>query len=195
MRILVQAGRIVGAAALAAALAACSSTTATTPTPKDPASDEPAAALGEALTLGYDEGAVCIPVPTDDDLMFGDTMLRQEADGPVTIDNVTLVAAEDMVLRDAYLVRIGPGETVVGFRRASDGSGMPRAWDQRIEARGAVIEPGEKLNLVLVIDSPTNVIATAQAARVHYQYQDKRFVQDTLTEMASAKSCDGVLFD
>lgn len=152
-------------------------------------------AVGQALNVGYDAGSVCIPAPDDDDVMFGDTLVRPEGEEPVTISDVSLVAPEHMSLRQAFLVEVAPGETVVGFRRASDTGDLPKKWDGRVEADGAVLRPGQQWNLVLVVDSPPDVTATAEAARIHYRHRGKQFTQDTLTQIASAPSCDGVLFD
>ena len=145
---------------------------------------------GAALNLGYDRGTVCVPAPHNDDVTFGDTLLRQEADERVTISDVSLVNADGMAIRDTYLVQIRPGEALVGFRLASDEAQMPATWNERIPAAGAVLEPGSEWNLVLVIDSPPDVTASADAARVRYRHEGEEFTQDTLTGMMTAESCD-----
>jgi hypothetical protein len=145
---------------------------------------------GAALNLGYDSGTVCVPATDSDDVVFGDTLLRQEVDARVTISDVSLVNPDGMAIRDTYLVQIGPGEALVGFRLASDEAQMPAKWSERVPAEGAVLEPGSEWNLVLVIDSPANVTASADAARVRYRHDGEEFTQDTVTGMMTAVSCD-----
>jgi hypothetical protein len=146
--------------------------------------------VGTALNLGHHSGTVCVPAPKNDDVIFGDTLLRQEADDRVTISDVSLVNAEGMALRDSYLVQIRPGEALVGFRLASDQAQMPANWNARVPAEGSVLEPGSEWNLVLVIDSPPHVTASADAARVRYRHEDQDRTQDTRTSMMTAESCD-----
>jgi hypothetical protein len=185
------ATRLAGAAMIITALAGCYQGPADGPGKSDGSST----AVGDALNLGYDEGAACVPAPEGVDVTFGDTMLRQDADQPVTISEISLVDADNITLRDAYLVEVEHGETLVGFRHASDEKGVPKKWDERIEAQGAVLEPGDAWNLVIVAESPDGAVATAEAARVHYTTGGDDFIQDTLTKIVTAKSCDGILFD
>ena len=176
---------LVGVAILVSAATGCSAT-----------SENPDAevATGDALNLGVEEGSICMPTPGEDDLVYGDTLLHHEAQGPVTISDVSLVGAVGMVLRDAYLVHVRPGEDLVGFRRASDESGLPRAWGQRVDAVGSVVGQGEVWNLVLVVASPTVATASAEAASVRYEYDGEQFQQRTRTKMITTTgSCDEAL--
>lgn len=191
--------RTVGAAFILAALASCTTAnTDHTSEPSDGTDGAAPAAVGDHLNLGYDEGSVCIPAPTapTDRVIFGDTVLRHDTNGPVTISDVSLVNADHLTLQAAYLVEVGRGEMVIGFRHASDKRRLPKAWDRRVDARGATLRPGDARNLVLVVDAPKGEVATADAARIRHATSDGgQFVQDTLTQMATAQSCDGVLFD
>lgn len=175
---------LAGAAALLTALAGCSQGA--------PDSEDPT--TGKALNLGFDRGSVCVPAPEDDETVFGDTLLRQEADVPVTITDVSLVEPEDMTLTKAFLVQVQPGEPLVGMRYASDESGLPEKWDQRIEAEGAVVRPGDEWNVVLVVDSPHELTASAEAARIRYEQGGTAYQQDTLTRILTTEiSCEEAL--
>lgn len=159
-----------------------------------PDSEDPTTGDALNLNLGFGRGSVCVPAPEDDETVFGDTLLRQEADEPVTITDVSLVDPEDMTLTKAFLVQVQPGESLGGMRYASDESGLPEKWDQRIEAEGAVVRPGDEWNVVLVVDSPPDLTASAKAARIRYEQAGTEHQQDTLTRILTADvSCEDAL--
>jgi hypothetical protein len=101
-----------------------------------------------------------------------------------------------MSLAGAFLVELRPDEALVGLRHTSDmGPDLPAQWSERRDAESTVIEPGAEWNLVLVIDSHSDAVATADAARIRYEDADGNvFTQDTLTAMlVSQKPCDEAL--
>jgi len=173
---------LAGAAALLTALAGCSQ--------GGTGSEDPT--TGEALDLGTTPGSTCVPAPPEDDeTVFGDTLLRLEANEPVTITDVSLVDPEDMTLTEALLVQVQPGEMVVGIRYASDKGDLPERWDERIDAEGAVVRPGDEWNLVLVVDSPPDLTASAKAAGIRYEQGGTKYQQDTLNRILTTDlSCE-----
>lgn len=152
---------------------------------------------GSALDLGRGGNRVCVPAPdeSDDKTMFGDTWLRHVASAEVTITGVSLVGTDDMELDEAVLVEIAPGEALVGMRHASTSAPLPAAWEERVPAEGAVVAPGQELNLVLVVGSRPDDTADADAARIEYEEANGRqYQQQTRTSMlVSRRPCDEAL--
>lgn len=155
--------------------------------------------LGTTLDLGRDEHRICVPAPTEANVgvTFGDTVVRHDAAGPVTITDVSLIAATDLELWEAVLVPVVPGEDdLVGMRHTSDLEGMPAGWYDRVDATGAVVHPDEHWNLVLVVGSPQEGnTGSATATRITYRDSHGRLSwQDTVTSMfVTTGTCSDVL--
>jgi hypothetical protein len=138
--------------------------------------------VGDRLDLGQGHSTVCMPAPDSGAAIFGDTTLRNRGDATVAIDAVSLVDARDLTLTAAYLVELGPDESLVGIRDADDTWSLPALWQRRVEATGAVVEPTEEFNLVLVVESHAPGTASAESARIFYRVPSgARFHQDTVT--------------
>jgi hypothetical protein len=154
--------------------------------------------VARRFDLGQDEHRICVPAPADPSTgtTFGDTLVRHSAPGPVTITDVSLVAATDLELREAVLVPVFSGQDdLVGMRHMSNLGEMPPGWQGRIDAVDAVVATGEDWNLVLVVGGPEEGTGSAKAARITYRDQDGRLRwQDTVTSMyVTTRACPDVL--
>lgn len=92
-------------------------------------------------------GEQCTPVGGDLPVVFGDEVVGNVSSRPLRIDAVRLVRAEGLTIRDAFLLSIRD-RTLLGTRP------LPPAvpvWQDRREAVGARIAPGEEWNLALVL--------------------------------------------
>lgn len=155
--------------------------------------DDPPA--GNALDLGQAESTECVPAPEGADTLFGDTLLANGGEASVTILEVTLVEARDLTLERASFVELAEDEPLVGMRHSSDERGLPRAWEERVPAEGAVLEPGDERNLVLRVAASAEDTASAEATRIVYEDDDgARHEQATTSRMlVTSRPCDEVL--
>lgn len=152
---------------------------------------------GDALGLGQGEHDVCVPAPStvERGTMFGDSVLENRSDSAVTISAVELVEPQGMRLREAALVMVEPGADLIGIRHVSNSEPLPASWDNRVPAEGAVVRPGEEWNLVPIVESDAEGVASAKATRIYYETANgKKFQQDTITALlVTTGSCEDAL--
>lgn len=103
-----------------------------------------------AAPLAGDESlmALCTPVPGTAPVVSADEILRNETDDAVTVDAVRLVGAQGVTLRDAHIVPI-EDRTLLGTTPMPPASSV---WQERRQAVGATLAPGETWNLALTLD-------------------------------------------
>lgn len=183
------------AAALAVAVTACDGTGSDREAASGESVADEDAQAGDWLDLGETHTRVCVPAPEDDDTVIGDTMVEHQGDEPVTITDVSLVGARDLALVEAQLVELSSDESLVGIRYATDEDSLPAGWEDRVEAEGADLEPGEARNLVLVVDDDAEDTAFAESARITYEDSDgNRYEQETLSSiLVGQRPCEDVL--
>jgi hypothetical protein len=130
-------GAVVLASVVAVAVAVAGSRT-TAPDPSGPIRN------GEGSTQ-------CVPIRGNQALM-GHQALRNDGNSPVRIDDVRLLGARGLRLRESYVVPILG--TLVGTLPSEPAPGSPayEAWKGRVSAVGATIAAREFVNLVLVAD-------------------------------------------
>ncbi|WP_007025180.1 hypothetical protein [Saccharomonospora iraqiensis] len=95
-------------------------------------------------------GAVCAPFADERETFAGNVgpLMHEQGRVPVTITGVSLVGARGMRLVDAVLTPENGTASGAAYPPESEVNTGP-AWDQRIPAEGAVIEPGETWWLVV----------------------------------------------
>lgn len=109
------------------------------------------ASCGDAAApLGDDASLVslCTTVAGTSPVVAGDEFLRNEGTVPLTVDDVRLVGAAGLVLRDAFLLPV-EDRTLLGTSALPPTSPV---WQQRREAVGAQLAPGETWNLALALE-------------------------------------------
>jgi hypothetical protein len=153
---------------------------------------------GQVFDLGQTPGMDCIPGEKADSRIFGDTYLMHEGDREITITDISLVGADNMVLTDAVLVRLGPDEPVVGFGDwplvHDDDYSLPQEWDNRIKAEGAIINPGEEWNLVFILTADDPDTSSTEAVKIQYKdARGKKYTQQTISHYYIAKNCGKVI--
>lgn len=152
---------------------------------------------GDVLDLGHGEHNICVPAPSTagDGTMFGDTVLRNRSDSPITITAVDLVEPQGMRLREAVLVTVEPGTDLIGMRHVSNPEPLPASWDDRVRAEGTVVRPDEEWNLVSIVENDADGLASSKATRIYYETADgKGYRQDTITALlVTTGSCEDAL--
>lgn len=153
---------------------------------------------GGILEVGQTKHRVCAPAHPEglDSDVFGFDIIKNGGDTALTIRDVTLLDSVDLRLAEAWLVTIGPRESLVGGRYMDDLEEtfrLPAAWDDRVDAVGARLEPGQSVNLVVVVGLESDELGRAEATRVEYEVRGRRWYQDTpMGIVVSPTSCDGI---
>lgn len=121
--------------------------------------------------------------------VFGDVVFEHRGDDPIVVETVDLVNSDGLVLRESYLVGLASGESVVGIGHQTDMSQLPTTWDERREADGATVYPGEEWNLVVIVEPSTTDSGAADAISVEYSANGETFRKETLTSLVLAETC------
>ncbi len=151
------------------------------------------------LDLGQTPGIDCIPGEKGDSRMFGDTFLRHLGDKEIRITEVSLIKPDNLALAEAFMLKLEPNEALVGFGdwppNNEDSFPLPKEWENRIQAKGAKIQPGEEWNLVFVLTSNASVTSSSKGIKIVYKDSDgKKYVQETLIQYAiTSRTCSEVL--
>jgi hypothetical protein len=100
--------------------------------------------------MGTDAGHVeqCTPVEGDGPVVFADDVVGNVSGRPLRIDAIRLVQADGLTIRDAFLLPIR-NRTIMGTRPFPPSAPV---WQDRREAIGANVAPGEEWNLALTLD-------------------------------------------
>ncbi|WP_026690268.1 hypothetical protein [Alteribacter aurantiacus] len=119
-----------------------------------------------SLYTGTTYGTSCVPGNQGEVKMYGDTLVENEGSRAVRLSGISLEGNEGFRIIDAGLVPI-IDQNLAGFGSWPEHS--PENWTDKVEVEDAVIEPGEKLNLVLVLESKAQEVATSEHVRIHYK--------------------------
>jgi hypothetical protein len=103
---------------------------------------------GDAPPLGSGGGAgVCTPAPhVGTPVLMGELELRNQSTAPVTVRSVSLPDAHGMAMTEAWLVPVSTSGPQLGVGLAWPPVTYP-LWRDRVPAVGAVIRPGQDLQL------------------------------------------------
>jgi hypothetical protein len=102
-------------------------------------------------------GQQCIPAPLGVPRAMGDFTLHNTGTAPVSVNSVTLTDPRGLAQGKPWLLPV-IGELVGTALWPPQG----RAWARRIPADGAVLRPGQALNLVLEVRRTRNPSGTSQ---------------------------------
>ena len=132
---------------------------------------------GSALVLDAGAERICVPAPADigEGTIFGGTWLESRGDGELTFTGLDLLDPDGLTLTEALLVPDPwPDGDLVGMRHESTTDPFPEQWDDRVALAGAVLQPGETRNLVIVVTADGSDVATVTGLRVGYADADER---------------------
>jgi hypothetical protein len=151
----------------------------------------------DVLDLGQTRLGYCLQTPEQGDAAIFGTVLRHRGETPVTIADVSLVGADNMILEEAALLEMDSGEGGPGAMYLSEAAEtLSESWPTRLRAEGARIEPGEDWALSLTVSTRESGEATAEAAKITYRADPARERhQNTLVEMAVAPDCETLMTD
>lgn len=119
------------------------------------------------LGSGGNGGRTCSLAPqVGTPVVMGLFELKNQGADPVTVRSVSLPAAHGMAMTEAWLVpRDGGPNLGVGFPYPPVTSPL---WAHRVPASGAVIEPGEDLNLVFGVLRTTTADGSSHGPMIVY---------------------------
>lgn len=144
------------------------------------------------LVVGGQSGDLCLPTPPSPDYTFGLHALPLTGDRPVTLTGVSLVAAEAVQIKDAYLVPVG--QSLIGTSRGwpppaerLDPEGA--LWGRRVPANGATITPGADHTSNLVLHLLVSGDGGFDAVRVTYASENDNYQADTTIKVRFAAKC------
>lgn len=149
----------------------------------------------DQLYLGEGDGAVCMPGKTGESRTYAGTYVVHEGNREVTILEISLVNPKDVVLLEASFLEVDPSDTyLVGYVNWPLEK-IPLLWNERISVEGAVLKPGDERNLVVVVTSQAQDIASFEGVRIVYKDGlGRKYEQNTLDWCyISSNGCDGVL--
>jgi hypothetical protein len=92
--------------------------------------------------------SLCTRIAGDSTLVFGNEVLRNEDDRRIQLESVRLVEPTALTLAEAWLLPV-ENNTLLGTQPLPVDNNV---WQERKPARGAQLEPGQVMNLALVLD-------------------------------------------
>lgn len=141
---------------------------------------------------GMDELCFVDAPPGEGEVVVGE-VVTNNGDKAVTITEVTLRDAEDILIGDASIIPMKPGPgTSLGVSSTLTKDPEIRALlDQAVPAAGYVIAPGELINVLIEVSIPDDVRqGTALGIDVRYEQWPAIDVTDTRIKMTMTKdSC------
>ena len=134
-----------------------------------------------------------VEVPPSEGKVLVGEVVTNNGDQPVTVTEVKLLDAEDILIGDAYIIPMKPGPgTALGVSSTLTKDPKIRALlEQAVPAAGYVIAPKELINVLVEVSIPANVRqGTASGIDVRYEQWPAIDVTDTRIKMIMAKdSC------
>ncbi|MEJ5947059.1 hypothetical protein WDZ17_17350 [Pseudokineococcus basanitobsidens] len=115
----------------------------------------------DGVVFGGEWGEVCAPAAPEERHSFGDAITAGEQG--LLITDVRLLEADDLALEHAFVL---PEEGMVGSW-AYPPVDIP-GWNQRVNAVGAVLRPGERASLVVGVYRTGAAQGSARALAVEY---------------------------
>ena len=181
-------GLVIGSLMIAAGMSACSGSVG---------SVDAGPERGGPIVLGGAEGTSCISSANgNQDLSYGFEGIGNSSSDPITLDEVELVGAENLILVSAYLV---PTELVL----VGNHSSWPPArdvleeipsvrWAERTRADGSVIEGSSapQANLVLHLRrTAMQGAASFKHVAITYTVDDEQFRSESTISFVSQPRC------
>ncbi|WP_313479202.1 hypothetical protein [Microbacterium sp.] len=141
---------------------------------------------GGPLQIGGDPGAYCVPGDPDREIGFGAAGLLA-GDASATIASVDLVDADGLRLASAYVAPLSEGQVGFGtfFPEDEDSEG----WSNRDDLAGYVVEPGDRVSVIVIAARIGASDGTASKIRVTYDIRGTTYDAFTSTEIAIKESC------
>lgn len=119
---------------------------------------------------------------------FGD-FLENTSDGRLTIDSVALINPENIINKANIILPLDTSYAVaIGDWPLSEVP--PELWERRQDAEGAVVAPGEQVNLLTVV-GPSPKSTEGHADAVEILYHDSKGDRFTVTSKTSLGVTEG----
>ncbi|MEJ5947011.1 hypothetical protein WDZ17_17085 [Pseudokineococcus basanitobsidens] len=133
----------------------------------------------DGVAFGGDWGEVCSPAAQGERHAFGDAITAGEQE--MTITDVRLLDSDGLALEKAFVL---PPEGMVGSWDYPPAD-IP-GWDERVDAVGAVLSPGETRSLVVSVYRTSAARGTAHALAVSYTVDGEAAERTNTTSMVVA---------
>lgn len=149
----------------------------------------------DQLNLGEGDGAVCMPGKAGESRTYAGTYVVHDGNREITILEISLINPKDVDILEAWFLEIDPSDTtLVGYVNWPL-ERIPLLWDERVPVEGAVLKPGDERNLVVVVTSTAEDIASFEGVRIVYKDKlGRKYTQNTLDWCyISTNGCDGVI--
>ncbi len=145
------------------------------------------------LTDGGTDEMCFVDVPPSEGKTLVGEVITNNGDQPVTVTEVKLLDAKDMVVEDAYIIPMqsGPGTTLGVSSTLTKDPEVQAILDQAEPAEGYVIGPGEQVNVVTAVSIAAAVRqGTASGIEVRSEQWPDTNVSDARIKMTMTKdSC------
>jgi len=144
---------------------------------------------GQSLMLGRDRTTTCVLASTvpGEAVVFGGDLVENVGRLSVTLTSVALHEPDGLALREAHLMPLDEStRELVGYRHERNMSDLPTEWERRVPAAGVRIAPGERFNVVAVVDGIGAGLASAEGLTFAYTVGDERFAQTSASAMQVA---------
>lgn len=138
------------------------------------------------LEVGGSPGTLCVPGEPGRDVGIGNLAILG-GDDAVIVKRVELVSQTNLELSHAYILPVGAEEPLGSFypdREESD------SWAGRISVTKRTIEPGETVNIVVVVSRAGDSDGTASMVRITYDAHGTQYEAATSTEIEIRARCD-----
>lgn len=134
---------------------------------------------GMGALVSGEPGRLCVPA-IQSIAVEGVHALKNSSSQPLTIDKVRLVEANGLEVKSVSLAPI-MGGNLIGLlsEEPTPGSEGYEAWTRRTPAQGSSIQPGEQVNLVVVLEAVGSGAHVAQNIAVDYHSGAGRFAYST----------------
>lgn len=141
---------------------------------------------GPLATSGV--STTCLPLSEDGIATFGLEVLANTGAVAVILSAVSADEASELRVQEASIVPI-VDQTLVGTQLTFPPVLEPSRWEQRIPAIGAVIQPGESVNLVVGVQRLSGEAGTTDGLDVSYSVGNDSFIRRSENRLELRESC------